>query len=239
MPTLQHLDPAAQPVAGTDGETDASTRHRVARSILEHGPSTAGELAERLNVTPAAIRRHLSALIASGELSSAERRVRGQRGRGRPAKVFSLTDTGRSGFSQAYDELAVGALRALEATGGPAAVKAFARERIREVEQRFAEQLDRRTDRSPGEILAEVLTDHGYVASVEPAHGGEQLCQHHCPIASVAEKFPELCEAETQAFADLLGVHVQRLATIADGDGVCTTNIPDLPRTIPTRKAAR
>jgi hypothetical protein len=43
----------------------------------------------------------------------------------------------------------------------------------------------------------------------------------------VAAEFPQLCEAETAAFADLLGVHVQRLATIARGDAVCTTHVPD------------
>ena len=42
----------------------------------------------------------------------------------------------------------------------------------------------------------------------------------------MAEKFPELCEAETEVFARLLGTHVQRLATIAHGDGVCTTYVP-------------
>jgi predicted ArsR family transcriptional regulator len=52
------------------------------------------------------------------------------------------------------------------------------------------------------------------------------LCQHHCPVAHVAEQFPQICEAETAAFSRVLGVHVQRLATIAHGDGVCTTCIP-------------
>jgi len=60
------------------------------------------------------------------------------------------------------------------------------------------------------------------------------LCQHHCPIAHVAAQFPELCEAETKAFSELLGTHVQRLATIAHGDGVCTTFIPT--GSIPPRK---
>ena len=55
---------------------------------------------------------------------------------------------------------------------------------------------------------------------------GEEVCQHHCPIAHVASEFPELCEAETAAFSEILGTHVQRLATIAHGDGVCTTFIP-------------
>jgi predicted ArsR family transcriptional regulator len=60
---------------------------------------------------------------------------------------------------------------------------------------------------------------------------GEQICQHHCPVAHVAEEFPQLCEAETEVFAELLGSHVQRLATIAHGDGVCTTHLPRATQT--------
>ena len=60
---------------------------------------------------------------------------------------------------------------------------------------------------------------------------GEQLCQQHCPVSHVAHEFPQLCEAETAAISRVLGRHVQRLATIAHGDGVCTTCIPDLPST--------
>jgi predicted ArsR family transcriptional regulator len=56
---------------------------------------------------------------------------------------------------------------------------------------------------------------------------GEQLCQQHCPVSHVAHEFPQLCEAETAAIGELLGTHVQRLATIAHGDGVCTTCIPN------------
>jgi hypothetical protein len=41
-----------------------------------------------------------------------------------------------------------------------------------------------------------------------------------------------MCEAETEAFARVLGTHVQRLATIADGDGVCTTFVPNPHRLI-------
>jgi hypothetical protein len=42
----------------------------------------------------------------------------------------------------------------------------------------------------------------------------------------VAAEFPQLCEAETAVIGRLVGTHVQRLATIAHGDGVCTTHIP-------------
>jgi len=81
------------------------------------------------------------------------------------------------------------------------------------------------------------LSEDGYAAtarSASPVAGarepaGEQLCQHHCPVAHIAEEFPQLCEAEAEVFSHLLGTHVQRLATIAHGDGVCTTYIPRHP----------
>jgi predicted ArsR family transcriptional regulator len=208
-------------------ETDASTRQRVASSILEHGPSTAAELAERLGLTPAAIRRHLDVLLASGHIDARERRVYGARGRGRPAKVFVLTDAGRAVFYTAYDSLAIDALEFLAASAGSEAVTLFAESRMAKGEQRYQERMAHAAPEvTPAQALAGALSEDGYVASTLPSAIGEQLCQHHCPVAHVAERFPQICEVETAAFSRLLGVHVQRLATIAHGDGVCTTHVP-------------
>ena len=208
-------------------ETDASTRQRVASSILEHGPSTAAELAERLGLTPAAIRRHLDVLLASGHVEAREQRVYGARGRGRPAKDFVLTDAGRAVFYTAYDDLAIEALEFLATASGPAAVTRFAEVRMAQSEQRYQERMaSAGPDSTPVQALAAALSEDGYVASTLPSAIGEQLCQHHCPVAHVAERFPQICEVETAAFSRLLGVHVQRLATIAHGDGVCTTHVP-------------
>jgi predicted ArsR family transcriptional regulator len=216
---------AAGPSVGTDA--DASTRQRVASSILEHGPSTTAELAERLGLTTAAIRRHLDLLLANGHVESRERRIYGARGRGRPARDFVLTDAGRAVFYTAYDALAIQALEFLSESVGPDAVTAFAQSRIADVESRYQDRLaNADPGTTPAQALAAALSDDGYVASTLPSATGEQLCQHHCPIAHVAAQFPQLCEVETEAFSRLLGVHVQRLATIAHGDGVCTTHIP-------------
>jgi predicted ArsR family transcriptional regulator len=205
---------------------DESTRDRVARSILINGPSSAAVLAERLELTPAAVRRHLDHLLEEGLAEAREERVYGPRGRGRPAKVFVLTDSGRHAFHQAYDDLAATALKFIGEAGGEAAVTEFARRRVAEVEVRYRELLDGAPEDKKVEVLAQALSADGYAASTMQAGAGEQLCQHHCPVAHVAEQFPQLCEAETEVFSRLLGKHVQRLATIAHGDGVCTTHIP-------------
>ena len=210
---------------------DAPTRERVARSILELGPSTAAVLAERLDLTAAAVRRHLDHMIAEGAVEAREPRVYGTRGRGRPAKVFAVTEAGRDRFDQQYDDLAVPALRFLEETGGDAAVLAFARRRVANIETHFDEIVAAEPDLAPSQALAQALTLGGYAASVRQGPVGEQLCQQHCPVSHVAHEFPQLCEAETEIISKVLGRHVQRLATIAHGDGVCTTCIPAAPAT--------
>jgi predicted ArsR family transcriptional regulator len=212
---------------------DQSTRRRVAHAILVNGSATAAALAEQLELTPAAVRRHLDHLVESGDAESREARSPGKRGRGRPAREFVLTEQGRDGFDQQYDDLAVQALRFLKETGGEPAVRAFAERRFAFIEERFAAVAAARPSLSPAQVLAQVLTDEGYVAGVRDLPlpngiGGEQLCQQHCPVSHVAHEFPELCEAETAAFSRVLDHHVQRLATIAHGDGVCTTCIPDV-----------
>jgi predicted ArsR family transcriptional regulator len=205
---------------------DAPTRERVATTIMESGPSTAAALADRLGLTPAAVRRHLDQLLADGVLEAREPRVRGPRGRGRPAKVFVITDAGRDHFGHAYDALAADALRFVHQSGGDDAVAAFARKRLAGFEERVRPLMNAAKPEDRASVLAEALTADGYAATVDAAATGEQVCQHHCPVAHVAGEFPQLCEAETEMFSRLLGTHVQRLATIANGDGVCTTHLP-------------
>jgi predicted ArsR family transcriptional regulator len=228
-------------IPGIAGER--STRGQVARLILELGPSTAATLGGRLGLTPAAIRRHLDNLIADGMIETRTARTYGNRGRGRPAKVFVITDAGRSVFEHAYDDLATSALRFLERTYGPQAVAEFARQQVAETERRYLPVVAQASDLTARvHALADALSGDGYAAAAGPApaigpgnkgaassaelmDNGAQICQHHCPVAHVAAEFPQLCEAETEAFSRLLGTPVRRLATIAHGDGICTTHV--------------
>ena len=204
---------------------------------MEAGPSTAADLARDLGLTPAGIRRHLDQLLTDGIIEPRESRAIGRRGRGRPAKVFAITDVGRDHFGHTYDDLASQALRYLRETGGDDAVMTFARGRLADLEAKCSAAAGSSDD--PVAAVAEALTADGYAASVESSTAGEQICQHHCPVSHVAHEFPQLCDAETEMLARVLGTHVQRLATIAHGDGICTTHIPTAtPREV-TQKVTR
>jgi predicted ArsR family transcriptional regulator len=150
-----------------------------------------------------------------------------------------MTDAGREKFEHTYDDLAVSALRFMASKGDKTLVKEFAKNRAEDITKRAAQILANKKNLSEkSDALAKFLTDEGYAANNHSQGIGEELCQNHCPIAHVAAQFPELCEAETQAFSDLLGTHVQRLATIAHGDGVCTTFIPNSKNLSKTGKRA-
>jgi predicted ArsR family transcriptional regulator len=209
---------------------------RVARALLQAGPSTASELAVALGMTSAGVRRHLIVLIDAGLVVSHERAPYGptpKRGRGRPSSVFSLTPAGRSACDQAYDDLALTALRFIAAEYGPDAVEAFAEDRAR----RLAAGVPRPSGGASPQDVAEALTRAGYAAEVEPLGAvAVQLCQHNCPVVDAAREFPALCEAETVELSRVMGRHVTRLATLAHGDEVCTAVIaPDAQST--TRRA--
>ncbi len=220
-------------LAPAAGSAEGRTRDAVTRLVQESGPLTAAALAERLRLSAAAVRRHLDALVADGTLVEVQPRSSNPRGRGRPARAYALTDAGRASFGHAYDDLASTALRYLRDTGGEAAVVAFAEHRastlVARIGAQFAEPEFASADpRDKAGLLAAALTAEGYAAKVTPAGNagqGSQICQHHCPVAHVAAEFPQLCEAETRALASVLGANVQRLATIAHGDGVCTTHV--------------
>jgi predicted ArsR family transcriptional regulator len=142
--------------------------------------------------------------------------------------VFLLTEAARDGLAHTYDDLATAALRWIAEHGGSQEVAAFAAAQVAGLEERCQAAVDTSGD-DPlvrAEALAEALTAEGYAASATTIASGGQLCQHHCPVAHVAAEFPQLCEAETEVISRLVGTHVQRLATIAHGDGVCTTHIP-------------
>ncbi|WP_019729931.1 hypothetical protein, partial [Mycobacterium avium] len=115
--------------------------------------------------------------------------------------------------------------------GGEEAVQAFARQRIDAILAGVPGAASAADDdiEAAAERIATALTKAGYVATTTQVGGpihGVQICQHHCPVSHVAEEFPELCDAEQQAMAEVLGTHVQRLATIVNGDCACTTHVP-------------
>ncbi|WP_372593242.1 helix-turn-helix transcriptional regulator [Actinotalea sp.] len=213
----------------TQDDKERSTRDRLLRLVVETGPVSVVELAQDLDLTTAGVRRHVAALEEEGKIAVHSVPQTVPAGRGRPARRYVATERAHSALSSTYADLAEEALEFLEDALGPDAVAAFARSRMAAMEGHLASLTADVPDLSARvDALAEALSHEGFASSVRPVPGGGavQLCQGHCPVQGVASRFPALCEAEAQMFSRLLGVHVQRLSTLAAGGHVCTTHIP-------------
>lgn len=217
---------------------DGRTRQRVLSSVLDHGPISASSLAKMMGLTAAAIRRHLDSLTDEGLIEV--RSLAGQRaGRGRPARHYTVTSAGHAQISHTYDELAVDVLEYVKDAAGPELVEGFVRQHTDRLRDRLRDRLPdyRHGVHGEGTVaersrrLARALDREGFAASATPVAAGTpmeamQLCQGHCPIRNVAERFPEFCEAELGVLSEYVGVDVRRLSTLAGGAHVCTTHIP-------------
>ena len=209
------------------GPADAAARGPVDPRAT--APPPRRRSAERLDLTPAAVRRHLDHLVEDGAVEAREPRVHGaprprppgqglRAHRARPRRLRPAVRRPRRPGA------AVPAPR-------PAATRPSRRSPTgawRSSRTRFDEVDDGppRADARPRCWPRSSPTRATPPPCARCPLAGDQLCQQHCPVSHVAHEFPQLCEAETEAIGRVLGRHVQRLATIAHGDGVCTTCIP-------------
>ena len=200
-------------------------RGDVLIAVKRGQPITAKELAAEFGLTANALRRHLKELETEGLVGCA-RQVRGVGG---PVLAYSLTDAGEALFPRSYDAALTTLLDNVREQHGTEGVV-----------QLFRAQWDRVASGAPAEVaslplgeraqlLAELLTSHGYMAEAAAEPNGEAalIREHNCVLRAVAEKFPEVCAAEETFLAEFLGAVVERRKHIASGASCCEYCVKD------------
>ena len=194
------------------------TRSEILTALKMAQPLTAKELADRFGVTPNALRRHLKELEGEG-IVRYQREIRGVGG---PVFAFSLTEAGEALFPRAYERALTEVLDLVrEQQGNEGLVRLF-QHRWDEIARVARPELERLPVDQRATRLAELLTSLGYMAEAHPRSGAlPVLTEHNCAIRLIAERFPEVCDAEERFIADLLGAPVTRQAHIAKGANCC------------------
>ena len=182
-----------------------ATRSAVLDLLKRRGEQSAAALGEALGVTPMAARLHLYELEAEG---LAEARAQAS-GRGRPTKLWRLTDAAARVFPDAHQGLAVemiGAVESLFGAEGLAKIIDAHSDRQREdysMRMKGAKTLGERVRR-----LAKARSDEGYMAEARRDGRDWLLIENHCPICSAAKACTRLCASELGVFQDVLGPEV-------------------------------
>ena len=185
---------------------NSATRSAVLDLLKRRGEQSAAALGEALGVTPMAARLHLYDLEAEG-LAAARAEASG---RGRPTKLWRLTDTAAKVFPDAHQGLAVemiGAVESLFGAGGLAKIINAHSDRQREaysVLMKGAKTVGERVRR-----LADARSAEGYMAEAQRDGRDWLLIENHCPICSAAKACTRLCANELSVFQDVLGPEVR------------------------------
>lgn len=194
--------------------------------LKQSGALPAKTLLERLGLSMNAVRHHLKELEAGGLV----RYEREHRGVGAPAFVYRLTPAGEALFPRRYEEAVTLLLDYVVAREGRQAAVELLESRYRELTTRLRATL---TDASPEErvnAVARALAEEGYMPELRTNEApGLHLVEHNCPIPQVAERFPEVCEAEARFLAEVMEADVTRGKHIASGCGTCEYQIQSRP----------
>ncbi|MFQ5558525.1 MAG: helix-turn-helix transcriptional regulator, partial [Acidimicrobiales bacterium] len=188
-------------------------------------PCTSSESAEALGVSGAAVRPQLADLVERGLV---EQSWRSTGGRGRPAKLWSLTERAIGLFADRHGELTVELLAALRAALGDEALDAVLAERDRAQQAALECAMAGITDiATRARRLADHRSRQGYMAEVVPDGSDLLLVEHHCPICAAAEACEGLCRYELDMFRRALGaeVEVERTQHLLAGDDRCVYRI--------------
>lgn len=192
-------------------------RGDILLALKRSAPLTARELAERLDVSPNAIRHHLKELEAEALVTYG----REQRGVGAPTFAYRLSPAGDALFPNRYEQTLVEVLEGLAGRQGREAAVDLLDQQYAPLTRRLVAELDGATPAARVAAVADALNQAGYMAEWNEAAGTFQLAEHNCAIRAVAERFPEVCAAEARFLETVLGAAVERRQHIVGGCNAC------------------
>ena len=194
------------------------------RSLLDlirrYGPLTVAEMAERLAVTPTAVRNRLTRLTSSGMVE----REAEHGGRGRPRQAYRASIETHKKLGQNYADLAVvlwdEMMRAVEDTKLRRILFGRITERLADL---YRAQVT--GDEWQGRLvqLGTILHDRGIETEVTPGDGAVLpiLKQHSCPYYELAEVDRSVCSMERKMFEKVLGRGLRLSQCRLDGHRSC------------------
>jgi DeoR family suf operon transcriptional repressor len=199
----------------------ASTKQDILQLLLKQGRATAQGLAQELEISPQAIRRHLGDLEAEGLILHESDRP----GTGRPQHIYKLSRQGKEQFPNRYGEFALSFLDTLAETVGEEQVGKVLEKQWQKKVEYYRYRLGNGNLKARMDRLVELRQAEGYMAELHRVEDTEEqyiLIEHNCAISDVAESYPTVCGHELEMFVALFpDCKVDRTNWINNGEHRC------------------
>ncbi|SDZ60321.1 Predicted transcriptional regulator, ArsR family [Evansella caseinilytica] len=177
-----------------------STRDQILSLIKRRVQLTVSTIADELNITEMAVRRHLNTLERDGIVETHLLR----QAMGRPTHVYQLSHDGQEMFPRNYGPLTIELLKDIVEMDGVEKVLELFERRKERIRERYEKRLQFGEFEENVYELARLQSENGYMAEVSKDGDDLILAQYNCPIADVSKQFPMICETELALFKELL-----------------------------------
>ncbi len=194
------------------------TRQQLLRHLQTSGATAVVDLARSVRLEPVTVRHHLGLLRGQGLVESEAQR----RGRGRPRKLYRLSDAGRALLCQDAGERLAGRLLDWLGAQDPAAVETFLAATAREVAERPCGCAAASTAPEALDHLVTCLAAEGLDARWERDDAGLVLHQGTCPYPSLCQSHPAVCDLDLARIQALFPGGVVRESWRLSGDACCS-----------------
>lgn len=217
---------------------DDSPRGQIIKLLQRNGPMGIKALRQALGVSDTAIRQQLQYLITDGLVLATKAPAKG---RGRPGRVYALTDNVRHLFACECEDLALALYNELLMEQGPEVVQRL----LDRVGQKLAEQYRYQVRglelQERVKVLSQLLDDRGIMSDVTEMEDAIILHEYNCPYHELAAAHTEICGMEKKMLSDVLGAEVELTHTIVDGHHRCSfvvkRPVPSIDPTLSRRDA--
>jgi DeoR family transcriptional regulator, suf operon transcriptional repressor len=216
-----------------NAEPQVSTKQDILEYLLKRGEATAQDLAEALDISTQAIRRHLKDLQQDGSILYQSVST----GNGRPQHIYQLSQQGRDKFPNQYDRFAISFLNTLVENLGYEGASMILQKHWEKKSQDYRTKLGEGSLEDRMAKLVELRRQEGYMSEYHAIespsalpHQKFILTEHNCAIAHVAESFPAVCGHELEMFgAVLTDCQIERTHWLVDGEHRCGYAISNNP----------
>lgn len=202
-----------------------NTRSEILKLIQLGSHTTVSELATKLEMAPATVRRHLDILQHKGMLDFEEKRE----GAGRPEHVFQLTPKGFETGPREYDLLLADLINEVSDLT-PEQLSGKSGSQV--ITQVFESMADRVASvaladdtRPPIVKLTELLKVRRYDPKVLTENGTIKIQLNNCPYRSAAMTNPVICSFDSRLISSVMGAENLRSESVRDGYRCCLYEI--------------
>ncbi len=190
-----------------------NTRLKILNELKRTQGLHAGDIAERLGMSYMGVKEMCDEMHKAGLLDT----WRQPQARGRPFKLYRLTQRAHDLFPTASNPLTHDVLEAAQKLFGSTAPEKLLLVVFQKLTAGYAERLRGDTPAERAKWLARLRDHDGHMSEFEAGDGKPCIIEHHSPILDLHRAFPIVAKFEAEMFQRLLGVPVRREEDTASG----------------------